>query len=61
MWHRDFPDDARETWDIIAKALMLRVGGTMTLSGAELRIAANTQAEIELSDDGSIRFRAVSN
>lgn len=58
MWHRDFPSDAREMWDVIAKALMLREGGSVRLSAADLRAAAETQAEIELGPDGSIYFRA---
>jgi hypothetical protein len=58
MWHRDFPPDAREMWDVIAKALMLRAQtSAVHISGDELRQAADTQAEIELHDDGSIGFR----
>jgi hypothetical protein len=61
MFHRDFPSDAHEMWDVLAKALMLRTGGVVTISAAELRAAASTQAEIELDDDGSIRLRAAHN
>lgn len=61
MWRRDFPDDAREMWDVLAKALMLRTGGGVTVTETELRAAADTQAEVELTDDGSVRLRAVNN
>jgi hypothetical protein len=57
MFKRDFPDDAREMWDVLAKALMLRAGGNVTVSASSLREAAETQAEIDLSDDGSVTFR----
>ena len=58
IWHRDFPPEAREMWDVIAKALMLNFGGhVITFSADELRRASDTQAEIVLEDDGSIRFR----
>jgi hypothetical protein len=57
MFQRDFPTDAREMWDVIAKALMIHLGGSVCLSQLDLREAAATQAEIELTDDGSIHFR----
>lgn len=60
MWHRDFPPDAREMWDVIAKALLLRIGSAgsaVSISDAELRIAQETQAEIYLCGDGAILFR----
>ena len=58
MWHRDFPTDAREVWDVMAKALMMRFGGhALTLSADELRAAAAMQGEIQMNDDGSIDFR----
>lgn len=58
-FHRDFPTDAREMWDVVAKALLLRFysGGEVILTQDQLRSAADTQAEIELKDDGSIGFR----
>lgn len=58
MWHRDFPPDTREMWDVVAKALMLRAGGSVELTAEELRSAAMVQAEIELASDGAIAFRA---
>ena len=61
MWHRDFPPDAREMWDVIAKALMIRAGGQVSLSDDELRRAADAQAEIDLSEDGDISFRVERN
>lgn len=54
MFARDFPTDARDMWDIIAKALMLRAGASVSIPATELRAAADTQAEVELCDDGSI-------
>lgn len=59
-FHRDFPTDAREMWDVVAKTLLLRFynGCEVILTQDQLRSAADTQAEIELMDDGSIRFRA---
>ena len=62
MWHRDFPTDSREMWDVLAEALMLRFGGhVITLSEDELRAAAATQAEVQLNDGGSISFRVEHN
>lgn len=57
MWHRDFPPDASEMWDILAKALMIRAGGSITVPADEIRQAAQVQAEIELAEDGTISFR----
>lgn len=61
MWKRDFPYDAREMWDVLAKALMLRAGGNVTISHDELRCAATVQAEINLRADSSIEFRVERN
>lgn len=58
MWQRDFPADNQDMWDIVAKALMLRAGGSVHLGAEELREAAATQAEIELKQNGSLAFRA---
>ena len=57
MFKRDFPPDAIEMWDVIAKALMIHLGGSVCLSPLDLREAAATQAEIELLEDGSVYFR----
>ena len=57
MWHRDFPDDVREMWDVLAKALLLRAGGSVQIGADEARAAADTQAEIELMQDGAIQLR----
>ena len=56
MWHRDFPDDVREMWDVLAKALLIRAGGSVQIGVDEARAAADTQAEIELMQDGTILF-----
>jgi hypothetical protein len=55
-WHRDFPADAREMWDILAKALMIRAGGSVSISAEEYRAAAATQAEVTLKN-GTVEFR----
>jgi hypothetical protein len=60
MWHRDLPPNSEEVMDVIAKALLLRAGGSVVLSDDELRQAANTQAEVELRD-GDIAFRVERN
>ena len=57
MRHRDFPLDAREMWDVLAKALMIRAGGSVQVGLDEARIAGDVQAEIELLPDGTIEFR----
>jgi hypothetical protein len=58
MWHRDLPDDSKpDAMDIIAKALMIRLGGSVTLTEDELRGAGSHQAEINMMDDGSLSFR----
>ncbi len=56
MFHRDFPCDAQEVWEVIAKALMLRTGAAVVISFDELRSAAATQAELGL-DKGSLILR----
>lgn len=57
MPYRDFPPDAREMWDVLAKALMIRSGGSVSVGVDEARAAGDTQAEIELRPDGTIEFR----
>jgi len=58
MWHRDLPADTdRDVLDIIAKALMIRLGASVTMSQDEMRAAAATQAEFNLEADGSVSFR----
>lgn len=60
MWHPGLPPEASEMWDVIAKAMMRREPThTVRLPAAELRAAAEAQAEISLEDDGSIVFREV--
>ena len=61
MWHRDFPPEAKEMWDVLAKALMMRLGGNLILSPDEIRRASDTQAEISLGHDGAIAFRVETN
>lgn len=64
MWHRDFPPEAKEMWDVLAKALMMRDdmgGGYVIVKNEDLRRAVDTQAELELHDDGSISFRVERN
>jgi hypothetical protein len=57
MWHRDFDADVKEMWDILAKALMLNAGGSVTISRDALRVAAETQAEIQMDEHGTVTFR----
>jgi hypothetical protein len=58
MWHRDLPDNSKtDAMDIIAKALMIRLGGAVTLTEDELRAAGDRQAEFGIQDDGSVLFR----
>ena len=61
MFHRDFPIDADDMWDVIAKAMMLHLGGSVCLSPLDLREAASTQAVVELLSDGSILFKVETN
>lgn len=61
MWRRDFPEQATEMWDVLAKALMIRAGGNVILTADEIRQAADTQAEISLGDSGAIAFRVEMN
>ena len=44
-------------WDVLAKALMIRAGGSVQVGLDEARIAGDVQAEIELLPDGTIEFR----
>ncbi len=58
MWHRDFPPDAIEMWDVLMKAFMLKYGCHVdTFSADEIREASGVQAEVALNDDGSIGVR----
>ena len=61
MWHRDLPPDTSRLMDVIAKALMIRAGGSVRLTDAELHAAAVADSEIALDGDGSILFRVERN
>lgn len=56
-WHRNLTDSTREVTDIIAKALMIRAGGSVAMTDEELTEAAYTQAEYRLAPDGTLEFR----
>ena len=57
-WHRELPaDSAKDILDIVAKALLLRAGGNVTLSGDEMRRAREVQAEFRRCDNGALSFR----
>lgn len=56
-WHRDFPPDTEEAWDMMAKALLIRLGGSVSLSELEMRQAAETACEIALDETGAFHFR----
>lgn len=57
IFHRDLPPMTEEVWDIVAKTLMLRVGGFVAITKQEIETAQATQATISLEDNGSIVFR----
>lgn len=59
MTHRELPeDDARDILDMIAKALMIRAGGSVTISRDEMNNAALACAEYDLDPEtGEILFR----
>ena len=56
-WHRDFPPQAHEMWDILAKALLLRGNGGVTITRHAIVTAQQTACEIELADNGNLNFR----
>ena len=61
MWHRDLPPDTSQVMDVIAKALMIRAGGSVRLTAAELHAGVAADSEISLDDDGSLLFRVERN
>lgn len=56
-WHSDLPRGTEEIWDIMAKALLLRLGGSVTVSEAEMAAAAETECQMAIADGGVFRFR----
>jgi hypothetical protein len=57
-WHRNLPDGTeRDVLDIIAKVLMIRAGGDVTITQDEMREAGAQQAEFCPQDDGALGFR----
>lgn len=59
-WHKELPPDTAEVWDVTAKALLLRLGGAVVVSEAELMQAAATPCEIAIDDQGAFHFRVES-
>ena len=57
-WHEDFPEAAREMWDIVAKVLMTRIGGgILTITREEMLIAARSPAMMRLDPvTGDLEF-----
>lgn len=62
MAHRNLPSDIEDdVLDIVAKALMIRLGSSVTISRDEMRQAGDAQAEFEIENDGSLTFRVERN
>lgn len=57
-WHEDFPEGAEALWDVVAKALMLRINeGILTFTEAELKLAAHTQMQMRVDPiTGDLEF-----
>jgi hypothetical protein len=56
-FHHDFPEDAKEMWDIVAKALLLRLNeGVIVITKEELRQAARSEAFIDPHQNGDLEF-----
>jgi hypothetical protein len=56
-FHDDFPPEVKEMWDIVAKALLLRLAeGLIVITKDELRKAARSQAFIDLHINGDMEF-----
>lgn len=56
-WHRDLPAGVRgDIMDIIAKVLLVRLGGSVSITSEEIHEAAATQAEYGYRE-GTLLFR----
>jgi hypothetical protein len=55
------PPDLAEVFEVVAKALMLRLGDSVHLERDELVEAAETSTEIALTDSGTVVFRVERN
>jgi len=57
-WHSDLPPGTEEMWDMIAKVMLLRAGGSVVIDKNELRRAAETPCQISYdADTGTANFR----
>lgn len=57
-WKTDFPKGTEEMWDIMAKSLLLRFGGSAHLTTSEMKQAAQTPCFIKISETGDLLFEA---
>lgn len=56
-WHHDFPPEAKAMWDVVAKALLIRMAqGIVSIDQEELRIAARSRAMMRLDFNGDLQF-----
>lgn len=56
-FHEQLPNGAEAVWDIMAKAMLLRCGGQVIISAAELEAAAKTKCSLALGKNGQIVFK----
>ena len=56
-WHPDLPPGTEEVWDIVAKALLLRLGGSVTITRDEMHRACETPCLIAIDGCGAAHFR----
>lgn len=56
-FHPRPPKGAEALWDIMAKAMLIRSGGQVIISKAELETAAKTQCSMTLGDGGQMVFK----
>lgn len=50
-WHTQFPPGTERLWDLMAKAFVLRLGGSANFSVEELRAADKTPFRMRLDAD----------
>lgn len=56
-WHKDLPPKTEQVWDIVAKAMLLKSGGSVVVTEAEMKTAAVTPCEIAIDSTGMFHFR----
>lgn len=60
-WHTELPPSTEEVWDIVAKVLLIRLGGSVCIPQEEARMASEASCEISMDDAGSFYFRRTPN